>query len=206
MTNTVTIFGDYHPPREQDEFLTLTISSSLLSLQNRWFNNSLTSVFLADYWYTYFNSKTIPGCYAPESLKEIITYIVNELLDNAVKYGNVAQCGHLAPKSTPQMVILICFTSEYLRFYVTNHSEPENWDAFQEYINILLTEDAELLYFRQMEQNAVSSEHSVSRLGLLSIIHDYHGQVAWKFELSHEEHKPSTVTTMVQLPIKHQTY
>jgi hypothetical protein len=196
----LTIFGNYVEPQECQESLRVSLSSSVLPLQRRWLNNSLTANFLADYWSTFFISWPVLSRYPLANLKQVISYIVNELLDNAVKFG--------VPDlhSSHRMLIVISQAGEYLRFHVTNNSNPEKWRAFQEYIKILLTEDTETLYFRQMEKNAAFQEHAISRLGLLSILHDYHGQAAWKFEEAPHDPEDGKVTIMVQVPMLHQTY
>lgn len=195
MNATAAIFGNYIEPQEYEESLSLHFSSSYLSLQHRWLNNSRTANFLAEYWNTFFLSYEATAGPLPTSIKETVGYIANELLDNAIKYGSPST------DQTTQVNILITLSPAYLRFYVTNCGDPESWGTFQDYIKMLLTEDPEFLYFRQMEQNAASQKNSVSRLGLLSIIHDYHGQVAWKFAPPSLDSGEHTVTTMVQIPV-----
>lgn len=173
----------------------LSFSSSFLSLRNQWLNNSLTANFLAEYWSTFSRSPNALGCHPSNYSKEIVSYVVNEMLDNAVKYG----CA--SADDTTQVAIRLTLASEHLRVYVTNRSPAKSWKSLQEYIHVLLTEDHERLYFRQMEENAVSGKQSVSRLGLLSITHDYHGQIAWKFTAWPLNSKDRIIITMVQVPI-----
>lgn len=196
--NTATmIFGNYADTPELDEGLMLHFSSILLSRQHQWLNNSLTANFLAEYWSTFSRASQPPVQGYLVHAKDVISYVVNELLDNAIKYGCVT-----ADNAT-RILVRFALLPQHIRVYVTNQSLSQNWRSFQEYITLLLTENSETLYFRQMEDNALSKEHAVSRLGLLSILHDYHGRIGWKIESPVPNVPEYTITTMVQIPMSY---
>jgi hypothetical protein len=187
------IFGDFIEPCAVQDALWLTFSSSQLPLHNRWLNNSLSARFVADYCSTFFPIHPQSAVWSRHEIHEIVNYIVNELLDNAVKYG------WASPPTAPLVTLQLCILNDVLRLYVSNPIHPRIVGSFQVYVQHLLTHDPATLYFQQMEGNAREGVQ-VSRLGLLSMLHDYHAQLAWKFVAPEPPAESLSVTIMVQFP------
>lgn len=180
-------FGPFIEPTAVDDYLKLTFSAVHLPMQGRWINNSLSANFIATYCGAFFPEHDPSLRWTRKELCEIMTYLVNELLDNALKYGMTATT----------ITLDVYLRRDGVRVYVVNPIVPRAALAFQEYIQVLLTHDPADLYFQQMEWNA-SGDSRVSRLGLLSMLHDYHAQLAWKFEGT-SPGESVLVTTMVQM-------
>lgn len=189
-------FGHFVEAEDEHPHLTMVLSSCMLARHDCWHSNNLSANFLGNYWESLFPVRPGSGLYRRKKIREMVSYIANELLENAVKYG------YSAPPSGQALTIETCLFPGVLRFYVSHRIDPQSVAAFQEYIQILLTKNPERLYFRQMEQNADEYTHTVSRLGLLSILHDYHAQLAWKFDTEGHRADVITVTTMVQVAVQ----
>lgn len=183
------IFGDFAEIGECLEFLIISFSSSTIPIQDRWRNNSLSADFLADYWGTFF---PVRNKSSRSEVQDIVNYIANELLENAVKFN--------WEESKHPIRIALYLTEDVLRFYVSNGIDPQTVSPFQNFIQELLTKDTDELYIRQLESNAGEEESDESCLGFLTMINDYDARLAWKFETM-QDPEAVIVTTMVELAI-----
>jgi hypothetical protein len=190
---SVKTFGNFREMGETTDYLIVSFSPLSLSMHNRWSNNSLSADFLANYWGTFFPAHDRHSQQRQAEVKDTVNYIVNELLENAVKFS-YAEC------QAPIQIELYLFRND-LRFYVTNSVRASEVTPFQAYIHTLLTEDTDALYLEQLERNADQDHPTESRLGFLTILNDYEAELAWKFEANPDEPEVMMVTTMVQLPI-----
>ena len=189
-------FGDYLeelPPYHEQ--LTLDFSPSSAPPRKRWRNNGRSADFRADFLVT-----CLPEIETDEDrrwqaeIKDAVSYIANELLENAMKYSDQSQgtCTR----------IHLYFDGSCILFLTQNNVRPEEVKPFQSHIHELLTADPQELYIARLEES-VELESSGSGLGLLTMINDYEAKLSWKFEQV-GEHVSSTaisVTTMVQLEI-----
>ncbi|NBV83068.1 hypothetical protein EBR57_02975 [bacterium] len=93
----------------------------------------------------------------------IISTVINELLENAIKYS--------ATDEAPIDVALSVQND-------TVHCEIKNWAKFEDansmdsYFKAIETQDIDELYFLQLEKSATTTDHH-SKMGLLGVIHDY---------------------------------
>src|SRR6476646_1178990 len=81
-------FGKYRERSSECEYLTLAFSPTNAPLRTRWRNNGLSADFLGDYVTTFLptnGGKAAVGSQQNE-IKHAVTYIANELLENAMKY------------------------------------------------------------------------------------------------------------------------
>ncbi len=187
------IFGNYADVADSHEYLTLRFSPHQFSIQDRWRNNGLSADFLADYWTTFFPANDSSSLRRQAHVKNALSYIANELLENTMKF-------HCDASEKPISITLHLFP-EKLLFYVTNCVEPPVAERFQDYIRTLLASDIEQRYFEQLETSAKDTTHSFSGMGYLTMIHDYEAELGWKFDDSPENPDRQQVTTMVHLPI-----
>jgi hypothetical protein len=191
------------PPASSDErsnkceYLTLAFSPTNAPLRSRWRNNGLSADFLADYVTTFM--PTLDGKPAPETrqneLKHAVTYVANELLENAMKY-------HQPNVETPIWVHME-LRSDQITVSVSNGISAEQALRYQAFVQNLQQGDAGDLLMRQQEESARSSEASVSCLGLLTMIADYDVKLTWNFDVHPAQSKGMTVTTSAVLPLKH---
>lgn len=192
---TQQIFGNFQENFSKDrEFLNMGFSPSSLSIQERWRNNGLSADFVADYMTTFFPRKSDSKSeqLRQSELKHAVSYIANELLENAMKFNfptserSIEFGIHLLDRETAQIVL-----------HATNSISPEQATEFQDFIQELFTGDPEELFMRQMEINAENPENFGSRLGFLTMINDHSAELSWKFDRVDEE--VILVTTMVKL-------
>lgn len=189
----VQIFGDFIEELPvRPEHLTVQFFPSSVPLKDRWRNNGLSADFMADYFATFFpgdeestrkNSKQV-------EIKSTVSYIANELLENAMKFSDETA---LAP-----VTLTLQMQENKITFTATNTVPPEKLSNFQSFLEELTTSDPSELYLQQLEKNAMD-EGIGSGLGLLTIMNDYLAKVGWKFQPAHTQPEVMTVTTMVQL-------
>ena len=190
------ILGDFIQdlPSSQ-EYLILSFSPGSIPLRQRWRNNCLSADFLADYFSTFFLGN---GCRQPDSdkqaeVKSAVSYIANELLENAMKYG--------VEMSSFPVSIQIHLNPDLITFQLTNSIWAEQTQKFQSHIKTLLQANPQELYIAQLEKNALDENYEASGLGLLTMLNDYGAKLGWKFEFLSQEPTEIAVTTMVQLAI-----
>jgi hypothetical protein len=186
-------FGNFIDVGETQEYLIISFSSTTLSIQDRWRNNSLSADFLASYWGTFFPVHNTRTKHHRADVQDTVSYIANELLENAIKFSH-------EPSEVP-IKIGIYLSYDRLQFYVSNGVDSQNVGEFQQYIQTLLTEDPDELYIRQLENNAHDENNTESRLGFLTMLNDYEAQLAWKFDTIQQNPEVIVVTTMVELEI-----
>jgi len=194
------VFGKFIEqfPPEKDS-LELTFTPTSVPLKKRWRNNRLSAYFIADYFTTFLplDDSQIEEQKRIQESKGAVSYIANELLENAMKYNYEAAHSqikfgvHFLQNNS---LIAVVFTS--------NSVTLENQLKLEKFITELEKNDPEILYMEHLEKNALE-EDSCSGLGILTIINDYHGKIGWKFEpiVSQDYEAFFLVTTMVQIEV-----
>lgn len=193
--NHIQILGEFdEAPPESEDYLVIGFSPSFTPIQLRWRNNGLSADFLADYLVTFFptddsNPNTVER---QKEIKEAVSYIANELLENAMKY-----CDETSNQS---IKIEFHLYTDHLLLCATNRINKKNVDNFQSYIQQLLKSDPEELYIRHIESAEESGSMTNSRLGLLTMIDGYNVKIGWKFETI-QQNQEVVLSTMVKLVI-----
>lgn len=189
------IFGDFIEPTPSQEYLIIGFSPSSIPLKQRWRNNGLSADFLADYLTTFFpgTQEDAPALTRQAEVKSAVSYIANELLENAMKFND--------ENSHYPIDIKLQLEQDGLIFSVANSIPPSAVDNFQGYIQKLLVCDPSEMYIEQLEKNAADDNCTASGLGLLTMLNDYSAKMGWKFETVQEHPEIIAVTTMVQLKL-----
>jgi hypothetical protein len=193
MVSTMNTLGNFVELDTTQEHLLVNFVSSELTIHDRWLNNHLLADFLSDYSETFILAHTYLTEHACRKFKDTIRYMTNELLDNAVKYNSGAL--------EEAIMIGIWLSPERLRCYVTNRTDVQTAERFQQYVQRLLTEPPSDSYIRQVEANAREENSTVSRLGLLTIMYNHQAQLAWKFEIAAHNSDLIVVTTMAEIAL-----
>ena len=193
------IFGDFvesFPPAQDS--LELTFTPNSLPIKKRWRSNRLSANFMADYFCNFIPvDEDDPA--QKRRLKEskgAVSYVANELLENAVKFNN--QGTNFKIKFGIYFIEEADLTAV---LFATNSVSAEGLDKFQKYIQELLYSDPEKLYVQQIEKSAEEENSGASGLGFLTMINDYSAKIGWKFEIVQKEPKMIAVTTMVLVPV-----
>ncbi|MGF1482633.1 MAG: ATP-binding protein [Cyanophyceae cyanobacterium] len=187
----VEIFGDFDdslPPSQ--EYLHIQFSPSSAPLKQRWRNNGLSADFMGDYSTT-FLPRDNDAFDSKREVKSTISFIANELLENAMKFSTEA--------SQYPVSLTLHLLNDKLVFLAKNDISPANQDRLQAFIATLLSSNPEELYTEQVEKSVLSAEQS--GLGILTMINDYQAKVGWKFETLQKNPALVAVITMVQLAL-----
>jgi hypothetical protein len=190
-------FGDFkEEPVNSEEYLELGFSPSSMPLKHRWRNNGLSADFLGDYLTNFFPTSETDEPNNIDKQAEIkcaVSYIANELLENAMKFNDeTSQC---------YITIKVLLHKEHIILYLTNSVSPQNVSIFQAYLQELTHFDPQELYIKQLEHNAQDENGMTSRLGILTMINDYMVKLGWKFETIRPKQEVTVVTTMVQFSV-----
>lgn len=192
---SVQTFGDFQDEAvDSTEYLTIVFSPSSFPLRERWRTNRLSASFLADYFSTFFPGEGRPADMTdPKSeLIGTITFIANELLENAMKFSDTT--------SAEAVMLTLRLYPDKLAFLTTNRANPQTTTRLHAFIQQLLTTDPTELYIQQLEQSALNENSTSSGLGILTIINDYAAQIGWQFAAV-AEGTGAIVTTKVQFAI-----
>jgi hypothetical protein len=179
------------------EYLTLAFSPISAPLRSRWRNNGLSADFLADYVTTFLPSDGALPAFGrrKNEVKHAVTYIANELLENAMKYHQ--------PDVDIPIRIHLELASDHITVSVSNGASVVQAGRYKDFVELLKQGDASDLLLRQQEESAKSSESTLSSLGLLTMISDYDAQLDWRFNVHPTHPESMTVSTSAVLPIKH---
>jgi diguanylate cyclase (GGDEF)-like protein len=174
------------------EYLTLAFSPTSASLNSRWRNNGLSADFIGDYVITFLPREGyMAGQSCQNEIRHAVTYIVNELLENAMKY-------HAHEADIPIRMHLE-LTKEHISVSASNAVSEAQAQRYQAFAENLQQGDAADLLLKQQEESAASNEPAISSLGLLTMISDYGAELGWRFDLHPLEAKVITVTTSAVL-------
>jgi hypothetical protein len=176
-----------------EEYLMIVLSPSSAPLQERWSNNSLSADFMGDYFATFFPRSEETAANSPSNVKVkgIVSFIANELLENAMKFHNCAS-GH-------PISLTLQLHKDSLVFLATNSIDVHAVTHFQTFITELLAGNPSDLIIHRLEKNFENENNTDSGLGLLTMMSDYLANIGWKFETIQEDPEIITVTTMVSL-------
>jgi hypothetical protein len=189
------IFGAFTEDfSERSEFLVLGFSPSSLSIQLRWKTNGLSADFLGDYVKNFFPGDTSAALSKQTEIRSAVSFIANELLENAMKYSN---------KNVNEPINLeVHLFENHLIFASKNSLQPEAVSDFQDHIQELLSGDVSEMYVNQVEKSVENDDNSVSSgLGYLTMLLDYDATLGWKFDNAPNNDHVKMVTTMVKLPL-----
>jgi hypothetical protein len=191
--------GNFGERRGKCEYLTLAFSPLSAPLRSRWRNNGLSADFLGDYVTTFLPAKdgVAAGEMRQTEIKHAITYIANELLENAMKY-------HERLADVP-IGIHLELTSDQIAVSASNSINIVQAEQYRAFVECLLAGDAGDLLLRQQEQSAKGSGSTKSCVGLLTMIIDYGAQLGWRFEVGSAQSEVVTVTTSAVLPLNEAT-
>lgn len=134
-------------------------------LELNWQHCGTTSDFLGDYF-----AIRCKGHIDQANVRHSIGYLINEILENAVKFrhaGNVdIRCSLDGDR----------FVSE-----VSNVIDRQTATRFQAVLKDILSRDANEMLLERIEANAADESRSGSGLGILTLLSDYEAELGWNF-------------------------
>ncbi|HSM81565.1 MAG TPA: ATP-binding protein [Nodosilinea sp.] len=178
------------------EYLTICFSPSASARQQRWRNYGLSADFLGDYFATFFpgNPKQ-PGddLMQRDTVKAAISYIANELLENAIKY-------HTELSQDPISISLFLY-EDYIVFQSLNLAKELAATQFEAFIqSILDADDLDDLFAEQLEKTATGQGES--HMGFLTMMCDYGVEFGWGFQPSAHPENLIQVDVQAYLSLK----
>jgi hypothetical protein len=188
--------GNYRERSGDCEYLTLAFSPLSVPLRSRWRNNGLSADFLGDYVNTFLPPMggTAAAGNRRNEIRHTVTYIANELLENAMKY-------HERDVDMP-IGLHLELAGDHITVSVSNGSGLEQAQRYRAFVERLLEGDAGDLLLKQQEESATSPDSTMSGLGLLTMIIDYGVLLGWRFDLHPLQAAMLTVTTSAVLPLQ----
>lgn len=196
MTQTISTqtFGEFAQEiPSSEEYLTLNFSPSSAPRKRRWSNYGLSADFLGDYFAAFFPGDAVED--SPinrrETVKAAVSYIANELLENAVKYSDDTA-------KRPISISLYLYDRKII-FQAINHATPAIADKYRSFIQQILASDLDEFYTQQLEQAALGTGDS--NMGLLTMMNDYSARFGWQFQSSDSIPDTVQVNVLVHLDI-----
>jgi hypothetical protein len=174
-TSTVQTFGAFlEEVPASDEYLVLNFSPSSVPRKRRWGNYGLSADFLGDYFSAFFPGDEISDSKINrrETVKSVVSYIANELIENAVKYTHESA-------GLPISIALYLYEREIV-FRAINYAHFNTAQRYQHFIQEFLNSNLEDFYASQLEKTALGSGES--SMGILTMINDYGAKFGWRFQ------------------------
>lgn len=197
------IFGDYIEELDPElDSLEMTFTPSDRSIKHRWKNNRLSAQFVAEYFTAFLPvNGDADGARRIEESKEAISYVANELIENAMKFNDVSSNFKVRLGIYFLKNMTIEDTEITALLLATNSVTPQGIDKFQAFLTELLAADPEELYISQVEKSMEEEHREASGLGFLTMINDYSARLGWKFETIGTDTPIYTVTTMARITV-----
>lgn len=198
------VFGEFCDvlPYIQDS-LEIIFNPGEHTVRQRSSTNRLSAQFIADYCSACLpiEQQTPNSDRRIKETKGVISYVANELLENAIKFSDL--------KSKYKVRFGIYFLKDSSEsdseitvvLYATNSLSPEAEEKLQAFLAKLLACDPEELYISQVEKSLEEENSESSGLGFLTMINDYSAKLGWKFETVSLEPQIITVTTIAQIKV-----
>ena len=187
------IFGEFQSP-PPEEALSLVFTVGATPAENRWCTYRLSATFLADYF-----SLLVPVSEAvSEAEAEMIgsiAVIANELLENAMKFGEA--------KPEQPIILSVERGPASLTVLTRNYTSSKTAQALCSFIQTLSYASPAELLIEQMERNAADKDSICSGLGILTMMSDYSAKVGWQLEACGED---VLVTTKIQISLYWQIF
>lgn len=158
--------------------------------QVRWSQCSATADFFAEYF------AAVPACKpadddARAEFIGTVSYVVNELVENAVKFSVGERVEITVGLDRGELVVL-----------VENQLLAATVDVLQATFAELAAGDPQELLFARVEANAENPEAGGSGLGFLTMMSDYNAKIGWRFSPVADNPNNVLLETMARLEVK----
>ncbi|MGB0694902.1 MAG: DUF6272 family protein [Rhodospirillaceae bacterium] len=188
------VIGDFKAVQSsgETECLSLSFSPGSRPIKQRWRNNGLSADFLGDYVTTFFpkEEEDTATISRQAEIKNAVTYIANELLENAMKYAD--------ERFAIPITIRLEMHQDMLVFSESNAIGSAQAATFRAFIDWLSSGDPEVLYMEALE-NSATREDGGSGLGLITMMNDYGARLAWQIDPNDDD--SVVVTTQVTISV-----
>jgi hypothetical protein len=160
MTADVRAYGTFAQALDaQTPISEINVRCIPLDVIAHWRRCSIMADCLADY--LSYNFENVAAA------QNIISTVVNELLENAIKFSS---------EKRDRATISVAHYGEVVRITTVNVSTPQRAETLAGLIEELKREDIDRLFVSHIERSAMS-EHAKSGVGLLSVRKDYNARI-----------------------------
>lgn len=171
--------GSFTNTQELEPDLVLTLFPKSFPVQ--W---SLCSA-IADFCSEYFSSLD-----TTKEARSAINYVLNELVENAVKFS-----------FGDTITVSLSMDKNELVLLVSNHVGEKNVEMIQAKLQKLVSQDPVELLMERIRENAASPSTHESGLGFLTMMTDYEAKLGWRLFALEENDDPPLLSTMARLKI-----
>jgi hypothetical protein len=191
--STAKNFGTFRQEVLGEEYLMLNFSPRSAPRNRRWRNYGLSADFLGDYFSAFFPGDEISDSKINrrETVKAAVTYIANELIENAVKYTD-------EDAGLPISIALHLYEQEII-FRAINYAHQSSVEKYQQFIQEFLSSDPDTFYTSQLEKTALGGGES--SMGILTMSNDYGAKFGWTFQQHELESDIIEVIVMASLDV-----
>lgn len=168
-------FGDFKEALyAESDSVKLCFTFSKVTADRDFLCHNLSFGVVVSYLSQFINSSTLSFCsLSRKDLEQTIDFIINELLENTIKYGD---------DNKPEIFVEIHVCADEVLITCTNCIDEKNYQLFKSYVSKLTSGNPQEIYSRQLEMSL--NDNRLSRLGFLSIINDYQAKIGWRFDSS----------------------
>lgn len=131
------------------------------------------------------------GSRAASYVKATVSYLLNELVENSVKFYLSGTIG-----------IRVGIHSDELILVLANQISKDEKPTLVKQFSDLLQSDPEEVFVARMEATDPGERGGASNLGLLSMMMDYHAQLGWNFSPVDDNEERFWMHTMVRVPYR----
>lgn len=177
------LFGETQPENGPSAFAMSIVLAEPLGVS--WQHASATCEFLGDV----FAKRCARGGRDYTEARHSIIYLVNELLENAIKF-----------KCAGDIELRCSLDSGTFEAVVSNHANPDMAGRFQSLLAEMTSRDPGELLIERIEANAADEGSSASGLGLLTLMNDYGARLGWSFR-DHQAGSSLVISTHASLTL-----
>jgi hypothetical protein len=159
----------------------------------RWSQCSATADFFAEYFAAVDACRRDDDEAARSEFIGTVSYIVNELVENAVKFS---------VGETVEVTVVV--RDDELVALVTNQILAATVEALIDKFRELVSGDPQEMLFARVEANAENPESGASGLGFLTMMSDYGAKLGWRFDAAPDNPYNVLLKTMARLQVRNQ--
>ncbi|MET1413065.1 ATP-binding protein [Roseibium sp. HPY-6] len=134
-------------------------------LELSWHHCGVTSDFIGEYF-----SRACRQGIDPVDARHSISYMINEILENAVKFRHGGD-----------VELVSSLEDDRFEIRIMNQIDDETAEKFQGHLTLLMEREPGELLLERIEENALNPDSSGSGLGLLTLMSDYGAKLGWSF-------------------------
>jgi len=180
--------GHYHIPENSTHYFEAFFGNpSLVPFQ--WAHCDLTAHIVAAYFASFFPEESDGGLLGRDELTFSVNYVVNELLENASKFG----CGGT-------LALRAMMTHSDLLLWAFNSATSSARYHLETVVSGLLDGDPQELLLERIEHNALNPDDNISGLGYLTMMSDYGVRFGWAF--GEQVEAIAAIETQAWLPVQ----